>query len=283
MIFVGGYPRTGTTLVHALLCGDRRANDFVGECTYLEFLLQAYSAISQYPGDHAFTDYWKDIPQFTEYIKKHIDELFTMFKEIHQCEIMVLKRPQMTAHLPILAEMYPEAKFVVTVRDPLDVAASLKKVKRRYALEDGKQADPFISQSVFDMMAAYSATMLMLTERSSAFHENRLMYIKYEGLVNYTSSTVSKLREFSGLDCKLGWEDVDFDKNRAFYSPLWCKPIESSRVGRWKKILSKEEVELTQAAGLYVQQRFAYRMEGADEERVREKIVFPNADGASFG
>ena len=233
MIFVGGYPRTGTTLAHALLCGDDRTNGFVGECTFIEFLLTAYSQIGEFPVEHAFTDYWKDHDDFHYQIKGLLDKQIETFKEIHQCEIPVFKRPQMTPYLYILAGLYPDAKFVVTVRDPRDVAASLKQVRRRYLLSDGKHPDPFLTQPLFEMVTAYSATMMKMTADSDIY-DGRLMYVKYEGLVNYPDTMIPRMEEFTGLNCKLTWEDVEFEKDRVFYSPMWSKPITNKRIGRWK-------------------------------------------------
>ena len=269
LIFVGGYPRTGTTLVHALLCGDERTNPVVGECTFIEFLMQAYVIMTNEPEHHAFADYWSNKEQFHDQIKGFLDQMIENFKEIHQCEIPVFKRPHLTPYFSALAEMYPEAKFVATVRHPLDVAASLKRVKRKYLRQDNPVPDPFMSTTLLDMISGYSAAMLVLHKNSAAFGGNRLMYVKYEGLVNYPATVIERMNEFTGLDCRLGddWKNRDYDKDAPFYSDLWSKGISKKRVGSWKKILNREEVNLAQAAGAFVAERFAYEMEGMPYER----------------
>lgn len=269
MFFIGGYPRTGTTLVHALLCGDERTNGLVGECTLITHTMQAYVSVMTAPHQHAIKDYWKDLDDFHVHMKDFLDRIIESFKEIQQCEIPVFKSPYLVPFLPALAQMYPEAKFVCTVRDPLDVMASLKKVKRRYLRKDNPPPDPFMDLSLLQMINGYAADMMVLNVNSAAFGGKRLMYVKYEGLVNYPGSVVSKLSEFTGLDCELKWEGLEYVKDQPFYSDMWAKPISKKRVGSWKKVLNDEEVHVIKSVGHFINHRFAYGGEEEDGGKVK--------------
>lgn len=42
IVFVGGAPRSGTTVTHALLCTSRRTNTYCPEISYVTPILTAY-------------------------------------------------------------------------------------------------------------------------------------------------------------------------------------------------------------------------------------------------
>src|SRR5882762_181655 len=43
LIFIGGAPRTGTTVLHALICTAPRVNDYIAECSYFSAFMQPYT------------------------------------------------------------------------------------------------------------------------------------------------------------------------------------------------------------------------------------------------
>lgn len=42
MIFIGGMPRSGKTLMQGIMCNDKKAIQSTTECTYLMLLIEAY-------------------------------------------------------------------------------------------------------------------------------------------------------------------------------------------------------------------------------------------------
>lgn len=61
VLFVTGYPRSGTSLLHSLLCTSPATNPYVKECSWLTQLIEAYAY-----GKGAFavhTDSYFDTPE----------------------------------------------------------------------------------------------------------------------------------------------------------------------------------------------------------------------------
>lgn len=124
---------------------------------------------------------------------------------------------------PILRELFPDAKFIVTLRDPKSRAYSLFRHMRRHNHEDGKPFEP---------VEAFEDALLAEEDRyrSSAFFHNCRQYFwnflycrsslydeqlsRYDALFDHERSHIFTLAELSndplgvamGISCFLGLE-----------------------------------------------------------------------------
>ena len=107
--FLVGGRRTGSTLLHNLLCGSPDAHRYVGEFQFLTRILDAFR------WGHHLDDLQR------ETIRNLISEAVTTLAPL-RCAI--LKNPELSAHVLMLAKALPESPFVATIRDPRDQVAS---------------------------------------------------------------------------------------------------------------------------------------------------------------
>jgi transposase-like protein len=131
LIFVGGAPRTGTTLLQALICTSPRTNKYLAECSYLTAFMEPYRRALGTWEMHTH-DYFDGIEEMCAFHADVIRKLLSQFRKfLGGNEALVLKDPCLTEWFYTLAYLLPEAKFAVMIRDPLDAISSRLEVMER--------------------------------------------------------------------------------------------------------------------------------------------------------
>ena len=105
---------------------------------------------------------------------------------------LVLKSPLHTARVPILLELFPDARFVHIVRDPREVYPSTRRLWRRLAEDEGLQIprpaafEDFVLENYVQMYRSYEHDARLIPP-------DRLCEIRYEQLVRDPLGTVRRL------------------------------------------------------------------------------------------
>jgi hypothetical protein len=105
---------------------------------------------------------------------------------------LALKSPLHTARLPILLELFPDARFVHIVRNPRDVFPSTMRLWRRLAEDDGLQIpqparfEAFVLENYAHLYRSYEQTAHLIPP-------DRLCEIRYEDLVREPIGTVRRV------------------------------------------------------------------------------------------
>jgi hypothetical protein len=247
LYFIGGFPRTGTTMVAANLCSAPDVNGVTAECSYIEFLMFAYEAI-QISWKANALGFWTNLQELNKTQAEVIQVFTDHVKERHGVEKLVLARPFMARWFPTLAGFFPESHYVVTVRDPRDVLGSLKRVKREHYLRDLKTQEqhPFLDQSLPEFCYAYVRGVIECLEEGVKF-PGRFHFVKYEDLVSDPDGYYETLGELLDLDLSdydSAWEERIFPKDNPFHSKDWGKKVTNKNVGKYLTQLDKEEIDM---------------------------------------
>jgi hypothetical protein len=140
---------------------------------------------------------------------------------------LVLKSPLHTARVPLLLELFPDARFVHVVRDPREVFPSTMRLWRRLAEDEGLQVpqpaafESLVLESYTQMYQSYEQTVHLIPP-------DRLCEIRYENLVREPIDTVRRLYQQLNLgDAKelpAAFQDfvtkmADFQTNTYPHSP----------------------------------------------------------------
>jgi hypothetical protein len=208
VIFVGGAPRSGTTVAHAIICTSPRVNGYVAESSFLTYYFRALVAGLRQFDNHtrSFFAHKSHFERFARGMVRHALDRVAI--NVGSPEILALKDPLMTPIFPMLSPLYPAFKFVITVRHPLDVYRS-----RRAVLQKEKP-DAEIGVNEARMVAEEYV-------RSYAYRKAPNMhFMRYEDMG--TEEAVRELGAFLGLD--------DFDLSRMWERPggVRVEPITDS-------------------------------------------------------
>ena len=267
-IFIGGAQRAGTTLLHSILCSTRATPPPVAEDRTVRFLAMAYEdTIRRFDAHagHFFGDRQEAAMFFRGLILRYLEQVARRWPEASH---MVLKQPALTPHFPTLSRLLPRnSLFVIAVRDPVDIVASLRRVAEVEA--GGPDALP----PGRDIVGFARRALRFYRQPLEAFGPgdgDRVLWLRYEDMVADPEAIARRLGGFTGIDLSgyqagepwRGWQDgtVDLDERRKspYFSPLWGKAVTSERVGAWREILSADEATRVRMAVPVFMRAFGY-------------------------
>lgn len=225
VIFVGGAPRSGTTVTHALLCTSQRANNYCPEISFVRPLFNAFSVGIHNWRNHTYA-FFKNVNQYTLHMRGHVARSLNQIAAmIGEPEVLVVKDPLLTpmfywAH----RLMGQNVKFVTVVRDPYNVVRSrqevVEKMGRAFTEQDAREAAQ-------EWMACYA-------HLDVAEMQERLFAFRYEDLTK--PETLEGLKRFTGLS-DIDPANVWSEKREAgagsnadanpWFSPKYMKPIDT--------------------------------------------------------
>ena len=200
IVFIGGAPCSGTTLVQEMLCSGPQTNPRLGEAKYLKALIQAFQVgQSHFPGgtEHFFASE----SAFIQFHQNILTSLFQAETEKHpQADWLVVKDNDFSGYLNEVMQLLPHSRILILVRDPRDViAAQLHKGQYMQA----KELDPryYRAEALPQLLQAYRRHYrpLLQTLKQTGYTQ-QFRVIKYEHLVTDIQAGLTYLSEWLDLD-----------------------------------------------------------------------------------
>ena len=268
-IFVVGPPRSGTTLTAKIL-GNHSRIFMPGETHFfediyaqgkvlgdireeksrdkiIERLMSIYHRYDeekdQQRVDAVFSNE-ENLMKFRESCTSY-KNLFSTFMGIQLKEVGKKRwgnnTPRDVFYINEINSFFPDAKIIVSIRDPRDFLISYK--ERWQTASEGHM--PRIKMLYHPIVTAilWKASVRRILRSSRTFENKAIHVIKYEQLVTNTESVVSELCEF--IDESFEPEMLDIEANNSSIVGNE-KGIFTSSIGRWKGGLGEEEVFIMQ-------------------------------------
>lgn len=257
-VLVGGFLRSGTTLVQNVLCGGAGVHPMVGEVLPLRGHVQGLARTLAFWEEHS-RDYFDDKADAVRFFGGQIGAFLDRTQARFGSEHLVLKHPQLTPHFPLLAAAVPELRFVVVVRDPRDVVASALEARAR-------GADEFERMPPREIAALWADYHQRALRTEPPEYAERLHVLRYEDLVRSPGPVVQRMAAAVGIDLS-GFdpraapspEQQGPDRRRrALHSPLYGQALTPKRVGRWRQVLGPDQVAEVEAVTGGLRGAFGY-------------------------
>jgi len=245
-IFVGGFLRSGTTLVQSVLCSGKGAGPMIGECVFLRGVVETYLRSLSLFEAHT-KDYFDTPEDLRGYCADQAGQFLEhTWRRLGEPEALVLKHPQLTRYFPPLHALLPQARMVVCLRNPRDAVASSVAAQRRGAREFGTKGPVEIAA---DLLETY---LPCFASRAPSCHA-QTAYLVYESLVTDPCAVIPRLGRFTGIDLTgfdpasdrplAGWPlDPSKQAGQPFHSELFSQGVTDSHVGRYREILSDSDL-----------------------------------------
>ncbi|MBT4426023.1 MAG: sulfotransferase [Rhodospirillaceae bacterium] len=276
--FVGGSQRSGTTVLQSVLCADAETNPMIHEASYFRAMIEAYQrgkAIVDSQAGHYFTDR-NDLCRFNA---SWVEAFLKMTLERYPpAKHLVLKEPHLTILFPEIFELAPDSRFIVIVRDPRDVIASMLTVGERLA-QQGVESK-FAKRDVAELVNVYKSFYAPCMNYRSEDFRQQILLLRYEQLVTEPLVAFDKLRDFTGLklenaDPSKGWklegatpsdkaqESPASDTKLAPVDDAWGTSLHGNAlspesIGRYQQVLSAEEIQTIETEGADAFRLFNY-------------------------
>lgn len=221
LAFLGGHPRSGTTL--------------------LEQTLDAHPEICALDESPVFLEVLQ--PEFHKtphHSAQRLNVLRRAYAQAWQAEAgaasagktLVDKNPSPTARLPVWLRVFPELRVIIALRDPRDVALScyfqnipLNNVNANFL--------------TLERVARHYADLMDIWLTVRKWEGFSWLETKYEAMVADLPAEGRRVTEFLGLTWQPGQAQFqEGSKTKAFYSPTYrdvTRPVYGKAVARWRR------------------------------------------------
>ena len=135
VFFVCGARRTGTTLLAAVLSADTSAPPLPGEAQLVPQWLASYRWARDHFAIRALP-FFRDEDELRAFYRRLLGEFVSHCRNrFGRDAALILKSPELSLYLEEALEVFPEARFLATIRDPRDqVASEWRVVEKRYLI-----------------------------------------------------------------------------------------------------------------------------------------------------
>ena len=263
VVLIGGAMRSGTTVIHRALCAGENTNPYISESWYLLDVMRIYKwNLTRYDVRNA--DQFGSIENFKDVVFDNFRKYVTLVSaKYNDPDVIVLKHPELTRYFNDISDYFDDWKFIVIVRDPRDVIASIKRVQKRHQ-ESGLHTPQTELRSISDFCLEY---LSYYNTVDFSKLKGKHIFLKYEDFVMNASDQLTKVAMFTGAkydpDKALKFSDehqkaANFDKEKrledkfagAFWSDMYTKDISDASIGSYKNQLTEVEVaEIQQRIG----------------------------------
>ena len=192
-IFVGGAPRSGTTLVQNMLdCHP----EIVGgpEFLNLDRIVEVRNRLQRGIARGSI-DAFCSQPEADRLIAQLIEDLLLPFADRHGAPFLSEKTPSNALVFRELAELFPGSRCLFVLRDPRAVIASMLETGRR-AAGQGRRAQPWTRD--LDAAIGYVRRCLEAAFDAAEAMPDRLHIVRYEALVTDPETETRAICAFLG-------------------------------------------------------------------------------------
>ncbi len=299
-IFIVGSPRSGTTLLAKIL--GRHSHIFMpGETHYFsdiyvrqkeigdlstfeardllwDRLVHLYEKYNE-PSDQARINQLLKEREFIESLKGALcsyEKAHRVFMELQAIYVGKVRwgnnTPKDIFHVPEIKKVYPNAKFIVCVRDIRDFLGSYKNKWRVTSKSQEIRLQRLYHPVITSFL--WRASMKLVAPMQKALGHEKLFVVKYEQLVANAESVVKNVCDYLGEQYEREMLNVEFSNSSGSNE---AKGIYSTSVGTWKSRISEEECWIAQLIGGSEMKALGYRKERVEPRRLRVSILFITA------
>ena len=183
----------------------------------------------------------------------------------------MLKNPELVQYFPDLPGLVDDAKFFLTVRGPRDTIVSMRTVAKKQRIKGVSSTLTKMNDDARRLAQYYRNYYFRFLRGDFNVLQSKLFLVRYEDLVTNTGQVVDQIREFTGLalanyDPKSDWQRSaeDYDQRRndpdlaAWTTELHGKGVSDSQIGKFREVLSAEDIAIVEAECQAVMRLFKY-------------------------
>ena len=228
-IFLIGFPRSGTTLLDTIL----RSHPLIEVAEEQHMVEQLINSLNQSTDGKLESIKEIENEQVIKIRKTYFKSLESQIQNKNNTKLYIDKLPLNIIYVGEIIRIFPNAKFIVSLRHPCDCVLSC--FMQDFELNDAMAN--FLNLN--DAAHLYDVVMNLWSQYTSSFSIN-YHEVKYEKLIENFEPTIKSILNF----LELSWDDavlnylITAKKRDRITTPSYAqviKPIYSYAVGRWKR------------------------------------------------
>lgn len=260
LIFIAGSMRSGTTILHKILCTAAETHPYITETWFLVDQLHAYlRGRERYDVRHR--DYFGEIENFDRFYRDTLERFFKVTrKNLSDPQVLVLKNPEISGQLPLLGGWFKDALFIINVRNPLDIIASIVEVGERHRKDRIRSEQSLMGRDMYMLSNFVKRYYISSFDVNNPVHD-RILFVRYEDMMSDVKKECERIGNFCGLTFPAGklhtlGEESAGSANMdpeirlqdpfsgAFWSELYNKNLSTQRIGRHTEVLTAGEIDM---------------------------------------
>ena len=229
--FLGGHPRSGTTLLEQILGAHPGIAAFDEPMAFVEEVSEKLAPLN---APVALTVKNLDAltaTQRADFLQRYFKSLLRETATEPNAELLLDKNPSPTASLPLWLRMFPDVKVIIALRDPRDVLISCYFQNLRLNATNAN----FLS---LERTATHYADLMDVWLRMRELGGFDWIESRYEDIVANLEPEARRVTEFLGLSWHPQQASFHESTRKKFvFSPTYndvTKPVHNRAVGRWK-------------------------------------------------
>ncbi len=232
LAFLGGHPRSGTTLLEQILGAHPAITAFDEPVGFVNEILDKLAPLT---GKTPLTLEMLDTlpgPRRAQFQQRYFKSFYSKEPGTPETQMLLDKNPSLTAWIHLWLRIFPDVKVLVALRDPRDVIISCFFQKLMLNPTNAN----FLS---LERTARHYADLMDVWLRLRELGGFDWMESKYEDVVVNLESEGRRVTEFLGLSWHEGQAKFYEEARKKFvFAPTYnevTKPVYSKAVGRWQR------------------------------------------------
>ena len=253
IIYIVGSPRSGSSLIYNAVCSNELFNIAMPENHLVTNFTNSF--FKQYQRNTQIEEnYFFDSLEDTKfYFKDCLKKFFVKIADKYKVNNLVLKSITLAPNINILNIIYPEITYIMTIRDPRDIIASMINVGiKQKNLNMENQFPENIELLCNKINQSYR---LFLDNHQKKFLSNNVHTIKYENFVNNPGEELNKMLQKFTIETQYNKDFNIWKRSSGVYlksnnkidnpykSKLWNQPLNNSRINFYKNFLSNKQID----------------------------------------
>jgi tetratricopeptide (TPR) repeat protein len=231
LAFLGGHPRSGTTLLEQILGAHPGIAAFDEPMAFVEEISEKLAPLNAACGLTLKKLDAFSVPHRADFQRRYFKSLLRDGAGVSAAEVLLDKNPSPTASLHLWLRMFPELKVIIALRNPRDVVISCYFQNLRLNATNAN----FLS---LERTVRHYADLMDVWLRLRELGGFDWIESRYEDVVVNLESEGRRVTEFLGL----AWHPqqarfYETTRKKFVFSPTYndvTKPVHNRAVGRWK-------------------------------------------------
>ena len=231
LAFLGGHPRSGTTLLEQILGAHPVIASFDEPMAFVDEILAQLAPLNAVTPLTVNRLNVLTTAQRVNFQQRYLKSLLREDAGRPEAEVLLDKNPSPTASLHLWLRIFPELKVIIALRDPRDVVVSCFFQKQMLNAMNAN----FLS---LERTAKHYADLMDVWLRMRELGGFDWLESRYEDVVNHLEPEGRRVTEFVGLS----WHERqanfhDAAREKYVFAPTYndvTKPVHGRAVGRWQ-------------------------------------------------